>query len=76
MSILTQKTLKRSITLSGVGIHTGVKSNIKIYPALPNTGINFIRTDLKNNIIRANYKNVIQLYVLLYLTSMETKFQQ
>ena len=59
MSILTQKTLKRSITLSGVGIHTGVKSNLKIYPALPNTGINFIRTDLKkNNIIRANYKNV------------------
>ena len=59
MSILTQKTLKKSITLSGVGIHTGVKSNIKIYPALPNTGINFIRTDLKkNNIIRANYKNV------------------
>ena len=59
MSILTQKTLKKSITLSGVGIHTGVKSNLKIYPALPNTGINFIRTDLKkNNIIRANYKNV------------------
>ena len=59
MSILTQKTLKKTIEFSGVGIHSGIKGNLKILPSPPNTGISFVRTDLKkNNIIHANYKYV------------------
>ena len=59
MSILTQKTLKKRIEFTGVGIHSGIKGNLKILPSPPNTGISFVRTDLKkNNIIHANYKNV------------------
>ncbi len=59
MSILTQKTLSKSITFKGIGIHTGSGVNLKINPASPNTGIIFKRVDLSsNNIIYANYSNV------------------
>ena len=59
MSILTQKTLSKSITFKGLGIHTGSGVNLKIKPASPNTGIIFKRVDLSsNNIIYANYSNV------------------
>ena len=59
MSILNQKTISDKISLQGVGIHTGEKVKINIFPALPNTGIIFKRVDLlKNNIIIANYANV------------------
>ena len=39
MPILTQKTISKEINFTGVGIHTGVKTNLKLIPALPNTGI-------------------------------------
>ena len=59
MSILNQKTLKNNISLSGIGLHTGLKVNIVIKPAEPNTGIVFKRVDLKeNNIIIPNLFNV------------------
>ena len=59
MSLLTQKTLRKPLFISGIGIHKGKKANLKLLPALPNTGISFKRVDLKkNNIIQANYKNV------------------
>ena len=52
MSILTQKTVSKKISFEGIGIHTGLKSKLDILPAEPNTGIVFIRKDLKtNNII-------------------------
>ena len=60
MSILTQKTISQKISFNGIGIHTGNKANLNILPAQPNTGIIFKRTDLKkNNIISANYYNVV-----------------
>ena len=59
MSALNQKTIKKSIFLKGVGLHTGIESNLTIKPAEPNTGIIFKRTDLKeNNIIIPNLFNV------------------
>ena len=39
MSILTQKTLSKKITLNGIGIHTGTRVNMNILPASPNSGI-------------------------------------
>ena len=54
-----QKTLKDSVTLTGVGLHNGKNVNLHIKPAEVNHGIKFKRTDLDtNNIIEANYKNV------------------
>jgi len=49
MSNLNQRTIKETITISGVGLHTGKKVNMKIKPAEPNSGIIFKRTDLKEN---------------------------
>ena len=58
MSILTQKTVSKKISFSGVGIHSG-KSNLNILPSSPNSGIVFKRVDLnKNNIVYPLYNNV------------------
>ena len=59
MSYLNQKTIKNSISFSGVGLHTGVDVNVLIKPAKPDTGIIFKRVDLNtNNIVYPNYLNV------------------
>lgn len=41
-----EKTLERSISLSGVGLHTGAKVKVEILPAEEGTGILFQRVDL------------------------------
>ena len=59
MSILTQKTISKKISFSGVGIHSGKSVNMNILPASPNTGIVFKRVDIKkNNIVYPLYNNV------------------
>ncbi len=44
--MLKQRTLKTIIRASGVGLHGGVKVNLTLRPAAPNTGIVFRRVDL------------------------------
>ena len=59
MSYLTQKTIKKNISFSGIGLHNGQKVNVCIKPAEPNFGIVFKRIDLKfNNLIVPNFMNV------------------
>ena len=59
MSVLNQKTIANSISMNGVGLHSGKKVSMKILPAEPNTGIVFKRTDVKkNNIIIPSVFNV------------------
>ena len=59
MSELNQKTVKKSVNFSGVGLHSGRLTNIFIKPADPNSGIIFKRTDLKNNnLLIPNFANV------------------
>ncbi len=59
MSALNQKTLNKSISIKGVGLHSGQKVNMKVLPAQPNTGIIFKRVDLnKNNIVIPSVTNV------------------
>ena len=54
-----QKTLSKSVSFSGIGLHSGIECNIKILPAKEDHGIIFKRTDLKeNNSIKANFSNV------------------
>ena len=54
-----QQTLSKSVTFSGIGLHTGLKTNIEVKQAKEDQGIVFVRTDLKkNNKIKAHYKNV------------------
>lgn len=42
-----QQTIKSETTLTGVGLHTGKKVNVKLLPAPANHGIKFQRTDLE-----------------------------
>ena len=49
MSVLNQKTIKKTITFEGVALHSGKLVNMQIKPSQANTGIIFKRTDLKNN---------------------------
>ncbi len=41
-----QRTVKREISLTGVGLHTGNKCTMTFKPALPDSGIVFVRADL------------------------------
>lgn len=41
-----QKTVKSEVIFSGIGLHNGKVAHVRIKPALPNSGINFVRTDL------------------------------
>ena len=59
MNEIFQKTLSETIAFSGIGLHSGKRSNIKLIPANEDSGIVFKRTDLtKNNTIKANFENV------------------
>ncbi len=51
-------TLKEPIRLCGIGLHTGVKTNITLNPAPLNSGIFFYRTD-KSVIIPAKWDSVV-----------------
>jgi UDP-3-O-[3-hydroxymyristoyl] N-acetylglucosamine deacetylase len=55
-----QNTIATIITCSGIGVHSGKIVNATFKPAAVNTGICFVRNDIKNknNIIKADYKNV------------------
>ena len=59
MSLLSQSTIAKKVSFSGVGIHTGRYVHVNILPASPNSGIIFKRIDLKqNNVVIPNFANV------------------
>ncbi len=59
MSLLSQKTLKKTATFSGVGLHNGKLARVLVKPSEPNTGIVFKRVDLKsNNYVYPSFTNV------------------
>lgn len=43
---MQQRSIVNSITLKGVGLHSGIQTRITLKPAEPDTGINFIRKDI------------------------------
>tara|TARA_Y100000591_G_scaffold289176_1_gene273897 strand:+ start:646 stop:1572 length:927 start_codon:yes stop_codon:yes gene_type:complete len=54
-----QKTLSKPVSFEGIGLHTGKKSFVKVFPAEENKGITFKRIDLEhNNLIKADFSNV------------------
>ena len=63
MIVLTndnQTTIKKAISLKGIGIHTGKEVTLTFKPASSNNGYTFKRIDLKNKpVIEANIKYVI-----------------
>ena len=58
--MIFQTTLKQPVLCSGVGLHTGLPTHMTIRPAVPDTGIVFIRRDVEKEVrIRAHIDNVI-----------------
>ena len=53
-----QKTLNDKVELSGIGLHNGIKVNLRLLPAPEDHGIVFKRVDIDSNKIEANYQNV------------------
>ena len=45
-----QTTIKKSVSISGVGLHTGTSCTMTFKPAPDNHGIKFVRTDLGDNL--------------------------
>jgi len=59
---IKQHTIKEVTTVSGVGLHTGVETNMTFTPAKPNHGIKFQRIDLEGEpTVDADVDNVTDL---------------
>lgn len=55
-----QRTIKKVVSISGVGLHTGKKTNLTFHPAPENHGYKFQRIDLPHKpIIDADVDNVV-----------------
>ncbi len=46
--LIHQRSIKKEVTLSGIGLHTGEKCTISFKPAPVNYGYRFVRTDIEN----------------------------
>jgi UDP-3-O-[3-hydroxymyristoyl] N-acetylglucosamine deacetylase len=65
-----QTTIEKPVATRGVGLHTAVKSELRLVPAPANTGIVFRRVDLDNFEIEAHVRNVAR---VSYATSLMKK---
>ncbi len=59
--LFRQQTIRRPTAISGVGIHTGRETNLRILPAPAGTGIRFRRSDAGNVEIAASLGSVSSL---------------
>ena len=60
MSIPKQRSISRSVTLRGTGLHSGESTSLTFSPADPGTGLRFRRPDLEGSAeIRATLEHVI-----------------
>ena len=72
MSVLNQKTIREIIKFEGIGLHSGKKVLMTLFPALPNSGIIFKRSDLKkNNLI---YPSVFNVSSASYCTKLTNEY--
>ncbi len=65
-----QHTLASEVSLSGIGLHTGVTVNLRLCPAPVHTGIVFKRTDLEGFTIEAHSRHVAR---VSYATTLMKK---
>ena len=64
---MIQRTIKNTVSCFGIGIHSGKPTSITLHPASENTGIQFVRTDIKNN-----YNRIEAKYNLVSATQLGT----
>jgi UDP-3-O-[3-hydroxymyristoyl] N-acetylglucosamine deacetylase / 3-hydroxyacyl-[acyl-carrier-protein] dehydratase len=59
--MLQQQTINRSVSFSGLGLHSGNRVTMTFLPAPPNTGVRFRRVDLEGKPeIEARVENVVE----------------
>jgi UDP-3-O-[3-hydroxymyristoyl] N-acetylglucosamine deacetylase len=70
----SQTTIKSPVILSGVGLHSGIETTVKILPADVNSGRYFVRVDLHDQpIIKADVNQVITTTLSTELANGEAK---
>ena len=58
--MIRQKTISRSISVTGIGLHSGRPVTLRMTPAAPGTGIVFLRNDVDRSLpIEARYDRVV-----------------
>src|SRR5215469_3080380 len=67
LALRFETTVQPPVEARGVGLHSGVPVSIRILPAPPSTGIVFVRTDLDNFQVPANWRYVAR---VSYATSL------
>ena len=69
-----QKTIKETVSVSGVGLHSGKRVTLTLHPSKANTGIRFLRTDLPGSTeIQANVRNVFSTTLATTIASGNAK---
>jgi len=58
-SVICQRTIKRPINCTGIGLHSGARVAMTLAPAEPDTGIRFVRTDLADAEVPAQWDRVV-----------------
>ncbi|MDA9741963.1 UDP-3-O-acyl-N-acetylglucosamine deacetylase [Pelagibacteraceae bacterium] len=54
-----QQTISEPVSISGIGLHSGINVSMCLFPAKANYGVKFIRKDItENNVIEALWSNV------------------
>jgi UDP-3-O-[3-hydroxymyristoyl] N-acetylglucosamine deacetylase/3-hydroxyacyl-[acyl-carrier-protein] dehydratase len=48
---MKQRTIKRPVSIKGIGVHTGAKVTATFIPAVDNFGVRFVRKDLKQEVV-------------------------
>ena len=66
-----QKSIKKSFSLYGRGLHFGKDVRVNVHPAAANHGIVFKRTDVKDShaYVKASFENVSKTYLRTQLTN-------
>ena len=44
--IVQRKTIRSNVSISGIGLHSGIYTTVQLHPAPPGSGITFVRADL------------------------------
>ena len=70
--ISSQNTIKKIVTISGYGFHTGLFSSLRLKPAEIDTGIVFIRVDINPHVkIKVTPFSIKQVHMKTVLISSE-----
>jgi len=56
---MLQKTIRKTVSLEGIGLHSGRQTRLTLRPASPGEGIRFVRVDLEGQpSVRAQFSNI------------------